>query len=131
MMMGLIIFIHVVICILLMVIILIQPGKSGGLTEGMASAESIFGAKTNVFMIKTTTAMAAVFFVTCLSLVIFSSQKSKSLMADKRPVPLTAPEVQEPQPQEPQTLENSQPQEPEVPNAAPVTEPQPEPLPVQ
>ena len=80
---GLIIFIHVVICVLLIAIILMQPGKAGGLTDSMASAESIFGAKTNVFIIKTTAIFAAIFLVTCLGLAILSSQKSKSLMTDR------------------------------------------------
>ena len=75
---GLIIFIHVVICILLIAIILMQPGKGGGLTDSMASAESIFGAQTNVFIIKTTAILAGFFLVTCLGLAILSSQKNKS-----------------------------------------------------
>ena len=86
---GLIIFIHVVICILLITIILMQPGKGGGLTESLASAESIFGAKTNVFIIKTTTILAAFFLVTCLGLAIFSSQKSRSLMSERALPPVS------------------------------------------
>ncbi len=88
---GLIIFIHVVICILLIAIILMQPGKAGGLTDSMASAESIFGAKTNIFIIKTTAILAGIFLVTCLGLAIFSSQKSKSLMAERALPPVVTP----------------------------------------
>ena len=104
---GLIIFIHVVICLLLIAIILMQPGKSGGLTDSMASAESIFGAKTNVFIIKTTAILAAIFLATCLGLAILSSQKSKSLMIDRALPPVStqktaAQAVSEPTPaQEP------------------------------
>ncbi len=81
MMTGFVIFVHAVVCIFLMLVILMQSGRGGGLTEGFASAESIFGARTNVFMIKTTTVLATLFLVTCLSLALLSSQKGKSLMA--------------------------------------------------
>lgn len=80
---GLFIFIHAVICIFLIIFILMQSGKGGGLTESFASAESIFGAKTNVFMIKTTTVLATGFLLTCLGLAILSSQKSRSLMSER------------------------------------------------
>jgi len=76
-------FLHAVISILLLVIILMQSGRGGGLTEGFASAESMFGAQTNEFMIKATTVFATIFFVSCLGLAILSSQKGKSLMSSK------------------------------------------------
>lgn len=94
---GLIIFIHAVICVLLIAIILMQPGKGGGLTDSMASAESIFGAKTNVFIIKTTAIFAAIFLVTCLGLAILSSQKGKSLMAERALPPVSTEQAAEPQ----------------------------------
>ena len=55
----------------------------------MASAESIFGAKTNVFIIKTTAIFAAIFLVTCLGLAILSSRKGKSLMAERALPPVS------------------------------------------
>jgi preprotein translocase subunit SecG len=92
---GLIIFIHAVICVLLIAIILMQPGKGGGLTDSMASAESIFGAKTNVFIIKTTAIFAVIFLVTCLGLAILSSQKGKSLMAERALPPVSTQQAAE------------------------------------
>ena len=80
---GFIIFIHTIVCILLMTIILMQSGRGGGLTEGFAAAESMFGAKTNIFMIRATTLLASLFLVTCLSLAILSTKKDKSLMSTK------------------------------------------------
>ena len=82
-MFGFIIFVHTLACILLVVIILMQSGRGGGLTEGFSAAESMFGAKTNVVLVKTTTILASVFLVTCLSLAFLSSQKDKSLMMGK------------------------------------------------
>ena len=78
---GFIMFLHAFISILLIVVVLMQAGRGGGLTEGFASAESIFGARTNEFMIKTTTVMATVFFITCIGLAILSTQSGRSLMS--------------------------------------------------
>ena len=120
---GLIIFIHAVICVLLIAIILMQPGKGGGLTDSMASAESIFGAKTNVFIIKTTAIFAAIFLVTCLGLAILSSQKGKSLMAERALPPVS---TQQAPPSAGQAVE---PQEiPETPPAAQEAVTRPEPV---
>lgn len=80
---GFMMFLHALVAVLLIVIILMQSGRGGGLTEGFASAESMFGAKTNEFMVKATTVFASLFLITCLGLAIFSSQRGKSLMADQ------------------------------------------------
>ena len=80
---GFVMFLHALVALLLIVIILMQSGRGGGLTEGFASAESLFGAKTNEFMIKATTIFASLFLVTCLGLAILSSQKGKSLMSNQ------------------------------------------------
>ena len=82
-MIGFFIAVHALACIVLVVFILMQSGRGGGLTEAFASAESMFGAKTNQFMVRTTAVFVAVFFITSLSLAYLSAQKGKSLMADK------------------------------------------------
>ena len=79
---GFFMFLHAIVSIMLLVIILMQSGRGGGLTEGFASAESMFGAKTNEFMIKATTLFASLFLITCLGLAVFSAQRGKSLMAN-------------------------------------------------
>ena len=79
---GLFIFIHVLSCVLLIVVVLMQSGRGGGLTEGFASAESMFGAKTNEFMVRSTTWLAAIFLVTSLTLAFLSAKKEESLMPD-------------------------------------------------
>lgn len=130
---GLIIFIHAVICVFLIAIILMQPGKSGGLTDSMASAESIFGAKTNVFIIKTTAIFAAIFLVTCLGLAILSSRKGKSLMAERALPPVSTQQSSKqqviPEPpsaaQEPVAQPEPVTQAPVV-ESAPASEPAPE-----
>ena len=80
---GFVMFLHALVALLLIVIILMQSGRGGGLTESFASAESLFGAKTNEFMVKGTTLFATIFLLTCLGLAVISSQKGKSLMSDQ------------------------------------------------
>jgi preprotein translocase subunit SecG len=91
---GFVMFLHAFVALFLIVIILMQSGRGGGLTEGFASAESIFGAKTNEFMIKATTVFATVFLITCLGLAVLSAQKGKSLMSGEIVVPAQAPVTQ-------------------------------------
>lgn len=79
---GLILSLHVIFCILLVTIILMQSGRGGGLTGGFAAAESMFGAKTNVMLVRATTVLSILFFTTCLSLAFLSTQASRSLMSD-------------------------------------------------
>ena len=92
-MMGLVITLHIIACVLLIIIILIQAGKGGGLLESFSSVESMFGPKTSVFLTKATTVFAIMFFFTCLTLAILSARQSKSIMrnADKlKPAATTA-----------------------------------------
>lgn len=100
--MSLIIAVHVIICILLIGIILIQAGRGGGLVEGFSGVESMFGTKTNTFLTRTTTILSILFFLTCVSLAFLSARQSKSLMrnikAQELPVketPITEKATQE------------------------------------
>lgn len=79
-MMNLIIAIHVIVCTLLIVIILIQRGRGGGLAESFSDVESMLGTKTSAFLTKTTTVLSILFFITCLSLAVLSIRQSRSLM---------------------------------------------------
>ncbi|MFH1202675.1 MAG: preprotein translocase subunit SecG [Candidatus Omnitrophota bacterium] len=75
-----IIIIHVIVSILLIIAVLLQSGKGGGLIESFSAAESIFGTKTSTFMARATTILVTLFFITTLSLAFLSTQKSKSLV---------------------------------------------------
>ncbi len=79
-MFGFVIVIHALACALLIVLVLIQQGRGGGLIDSLSSAESIFGTRTNTFLIKATSVLAVVFFMTCLGLAFLSIQKNKSLI---------------------------------------------------
>ena len=74
------IVIHVLTAVLLITVILMQSGRGGGLTESFASAESMFGARTNEFMVRATAVLAMVFLVTNLSLAYINAKKERSLM---------------------------------------------------
>jgi len=77
--------IHILVAVLLITSILMQSGRGGGLTETFSSMESIFGTKTNVFLVRTTTALAVMFLITCLSLAYISTQRGRSLV-EQQPV---------------------------------------------
>jgi preprotein translocase subunit SecG len=76
------IVIHVIACIALIAIVLIQRGRGSGLVESFQGVESMFGPKTNTFLTRTTTVLSIVFFITCLSLALLSVRQSRSLMRD-------------------------------------------------
>ncbi|MBU4345917.1 MAG: preprotein translocase subunit SecG [Candidatus Omnitrophica bacterium] len=110
--MGLLIVIHVIACALLIIIILVQRGRGGGLVESFSGVESMFGTKTNAFLNRTTTVLATLFFISCLTLAFLSSRQSKSLMRDVK----SKETVQQVVPEEEQTQEpTAQPETQEVP----------------
>jgi preprotein translocase subunit SecG len=74
--------IHIITCILLVVAILMQAGKGGGLAQGFDSAENLLGAQTNAFMLKVTTVFAVIFLCTCIGIGILTAKKQRSLLAD-------------------------------------------------
>lgn len=75
-----IIILHSIVCVLLVICILMQSGRGGGLTESFAAAENMFGAKTNELMVKATTVLAVLFMVLSLTLAHFSSRENLSLV---------------------------------------------------
>src|ERR1700689_2349105 len=93
--MGFILVIHVIVCVLLVITILMQAGRGGGLTETFQSAESMFGTQTNAFMVRFTTILAVIFLSTSLILAFNSSKGNKSLMANKKLL-ATVPKAEEP-----------------------------------
>jgi preprotein translocase subunit SecG len=72
---------HVMACAFLILVILIQPGKSGGLGAlGGGGAQQVFGGGgAGNFLTKTTWATAAIFFLTSISLAYLSSSSDDSM----------------------------------------------------
>ena len=85
--MGFVLFLHVTVCVLLVISILMQAGRGGGLAESFASAESMFGTQTNAFMVRVSTVLALIFLVTSLVLAFNASKKERSLMTNDRILP--------------------------------------------
>jgi len=85
--------IHVITCILLVITILMQAGKGGGLAQGFDSAENLLGAQTNMFMIKVTTTLCVIFLCTCIGLALMTAKKERSLLADMPDKPRAAQTV--------------------------------------
>ena len=83
---NLILTIHILVAIGLIILILIQRGRSGGLVEALGGVESIFGTKTSSFFVKITVVLAILFFVTSVSLAYLSKQRGKSLMGNYKDV---------------------------------------------
>jgi preprotein translocase subunit SecG len=82
MLFTILIILYVVVCIALVVIVLLQSGKGGGLTGIFGSGgggQTIFGARAGDIMTKTTTALAVCFMVFSLVLAVLSAQRNSSL----------------------------------------------------
>jgi preprotein translocase subunit SecG len=88
--MGIVITIHVIACVLLITIVLVQRGRGGGFVENLSSLETMFGTKTSVFLTTVTTYSAVAFFITCLSLAVMSVHKSRSLLQGYKSVPVSS-----------------------------------------
>jgi preprotein translocase subunit SecG len=73
---------HVIACLFLILVILIQPGKSGGGgIFGSAGAQQVFGGRgAGNFLTKTTWATATLFFATSMSLAYLSSSSDDALL---------------------------------------------------
>jgi len=95
----LLIIIHIIVCIALIMIVLLQTGKGAdmGAAFGGGSSQTLFGSTgASTFLSKATTAAAIIFMVTSLGLAYLSGQRSttgQSVVSDS-PVPVesqTAP----------------------------------------
>jgi preprotein translocase subunit SecG len=78
--------VHFAVCVLLVLIVLMQDGKAGGLTSVADSSKAVFGAKgAGDFLSRVTTYLAVFFMITSLSLTIINSSKGKSVSDDYLP----------------------------------------------
>ncbi len=101
--------VHILVSLILVLVVLLQPGKSGDLGSvfGGGTSESVFGASGAVpFLAKLTRLLAVVFFITSLSLGYFSIQKTQSsviegtseiqeIISDDREAPVSDTDVDE------------------------------------
>ncbi len=83
----LITIVHVVVCILLILVVLLQAGKGASMGAVFGgSSQTIFGSSgPGTFLGKMTTAVAIIFMLTSFSLSYTASRKGSSLMEGARP----------------------------------------------
>jgi preprotein translocase subunit SecG len=90
--------VHIIVCLMLVGIILLQPGKGMGLSNSAFSdsaAQSVFGTKTADVLTKATTVAAILFMVTCIGLSALTARKSRSLYSGfKNQAPITMEQIQ-------------------------------------
>ena len=95
MIMILLTVIHVIVCLFLVLVVLLQQGKSADWsgTFGGGSSQTAFGQRgTATVLSKATTAAAVIFMVTSLALTIVSTQSgSRSVVPATAPAPTPAP----------------------------------------
>ena len=93
------IIIHVLACIGLIMIVLLQTGKGAdmGAAFGGGSSQTLFGSSgAGTFFGKATTAIAVIFMLTSLTLAYMSTRKlGNSIVMDAAPVEETIPANQE------------------------------------
>ncbi len=80
--------IHVIVSMVLILVILMQAGRGSGASEmfGGSSTQTIFGTSASNFLMKATAASAVIFIITCMTLAIMSSSRSRSLMESPKAI---------------------------------------------
>lgn len=82
-MFALLITLHVISCLILILVILLQAGKGGGISEtfgGSGGLQSMLGTKASSFLTKATAACAVLFLTTSMTLALMSTQRSGSIV---------------------------------------------------
>lgn len=82
-MFALLITLHVISCLVLILVILLQAGKGGGISEtfgGSGGLQSMLGTKASSFLTKATAACAVLFLTTSMTLALMSTQRSGSIV---------------------------------------------------
>ena len=75
---------HILLCIGLVVIVLLQAGKGQGLGGlfGAGGSQTIFGARAGDVLTKATTFVAVLWMILCVFLAVLSSRRSSSLVSE-------------------------------------------------
>src|SRR5437588_8648890 len=99
MLIGLITFIHVLVCVILIIVVLLQHGKSADIaaTFGGAGSQSAFGPRgTATLLSKITTWSAIIFMLTSISLTVFVTRNRPSSIMENVKTPANAPAQPQP-----------------------------------
>jgi preprotein translocase subunit SecG len=85
---GLLVGIHIFVAVLLIIIILMQASKGGGLSGAFGTgtgSSPLFGAATSTVLVRATTVLAIVFAITCLSIAAIQGKRSRIMQGVKTP----------------------------------------------
>ena len=91
----LVVITHVIVCVALIMIVLLQTGKGAdiGAAFGAGSSQTLFGSTgATTFLAKATTVAAVVFMLTSFTLAYFSTNRTGGSVMDKMEVPVTQQE---------------------------------------
>jgi preprotein translocase subunit SecG len=91
---GFLVFLHILICVGLVMLVLFQAGKGAGLGNlfGGGGGDQLFSAPSgSAFIRKLTTGMAVGFLITSVSLTIMSSRRSSRSLLERMPAPSGVP----------------------------------------
>jgi preprotein translocase subunit SecG len=115
----LLIFIHIIVCVVLIMVVLLQTGKGAdmGAAFGGGASSTLFGSTgASTFLSKATTVAAIVFMLTSLALAYMSTNPTGKSVMTSAPAPVSAPATSETKPEPEQS----------VPQTAAPTQQQPE-----
>jgi preprotein translocase subunit SecG len=87
---GILVFVHIIVCIGLILVVLFQAGKGAGLGNlfGGGGGDQLFSAPSgSAFIRKLTTGMAIVFVMTSLSLTILTTHRHQRSLLEEIPIP--------------------------------------------
>jgi preprotein translocase subunit SecG len=90
----LVIVLHIIVCIALIMIVLLQTGKGAdmGAAFGGGSSQTLFGSTgASTFLSKATTVAAVVFMLTSLTLAYMSGNRTASTVMENTPAPVEQP----------------------------------------
>lgn len=88
---------HIVLCVFLVLVILLQAGKSGGFTTSFGGgSQSLFGSTgAGNFLTKATTTVAVLFFITSIMLTIAVTRESSTSILKDQTVETPSPNTTE------------------------------------
>jgi preprotein translocase subunit SecG len=118
----LIVIVHVLVCLIMIGVILLQAGKGAEIGAAFGgSSQTIFGSRgATTFLSKMTIGAASLFMLTSLSLSILSNQRSvASSIVDSLPPAATTPAPAQPQTSNGPAAESAPPTAPSTPTTPP------------
>lgn len=94
----LLIIVHIIVCVVLIMVVLLQTGKGAdmGAAFGGGSSSTLFGSTgASTFLSKATTVSAIVFMITSLALAYISTNPTGKSIMTSTPAPVAAPATAE------------------------------------